>query len=655
MDPTLTAHRAGIYNDGTESGSTSIDTSTSDGDPVTASIDLDTIYQIRFDFRESAGNNFSGTIQLEYNVDGAGWNDVTGTSTNVRAAASANLTDNEVTTQRLGGGGTFDAGRVDEANGQAANPNAGNLNSETTEVLFSVTFRSADLSGGENIDLRIRDTGGVSIGGQTTPLADVDVNAPAQNITPALTTQATTAFNPTIDTIAYITPGFTQQLATAFNPTVTTIEDQDIAPAFVTQLATAFDPQLDLSISPALVSQLVSSFGPTVAPGPVDIAPALVSQPVTAFDPALSIDIPIGFTTQLVIALSPTLQVGPVNIDPAFTQQLVTPFAPTVTQPAEWILSASPNIAASGENTTAQLSAPSGKTTADFDAGRIQDDENPADPIDVTFNNYTEIEWSIEATADAGQVEYQFRVVFNDNPLDSYTVDPRATVSAGLNISPVLTQRLVTPLAPTLATGPVDIAPGLTQNLTTAFAPTVGSVVNVAPGLTQQLSQAFSPTLDTVAYITPGLTQQLATAFAPTVELGAQVIDVALTTQPATAFDPTVTPGLVDISPALVSQLASSFDPVLSTTVNITAGFVTVTTTAFDPSLATGPVDLSPAFVTQLAVAYAPNVFAGALATPGKAGRVAGRRQGLVGGSSTVSNQPAKATRTKGTPHAHVE
>jgi hypothetical protein len=46
------------------------------------------------------------------------------------------------------------------------------------------------------------------------------------------------------------------------------------------------------------------------------------------------------------------------------------------------VLKASSNITASGANTTAQLTAPSGKTTSDFTAGRIQDDENPTDATD---------------------------------------------------------------------------------------------------------------------------------------------------------------------------------------------------------------------------------------------------------------------------------
>lgn len=76
-----------------------------------------------------------------------------------------------------------------------------------------------------------------------------------------------------------------------------------------------------------------------------------------------------------------------------------------------FILSGSPNIAASGENTTAQLTSPDGKDTDDFQAGRIADDENPMDSIDLAIGKYTEIEWCIQATNYAEVDEtYEFRV-----------------------------------------------------------------------------------------------------------------------------------------------------------------------------------------------------------------------------------------------------
>lgn len=47
----------------------------------------------------------------------------------------------------------------------------------------------------------------------------------------------------------------------------------------------------------------------------------------------------------------------------------------------EFVLAASGNIAASGEATTKQLIVPVNKDVWSFVPGRIQDDENPSDPI----------------------------------------------------------------------------------------------------------------------------------------------------------------------------------------------------------------------------------------------------------------------------------
>lgn len=101
------------------------------------------------------------------------------------------------------------------------------------------------------------------------------------------------------------------------------------------------------------------------------------------------------------------------------------------------LLSASANITASGENTTAQLTAPSGKTTSDFVAGRIQDDENPADAVDITTDDYTEMEWSLKANGSvvSDTQVYQFRVTKNGTVLDTYTVTPEWTIGTA-NVAP---------------------------------------------------------------------------------------------------------------------------------------------------------------------------------------------------------------------------
>lgn len=92
-------------------------------------------------------------------------------------------------------------------------------------------------------------------------------------------------------------------------------------------------------------------------------------------------------------------------------------------------LSASTNIAASGENTTFQLTAPATKSTTDFGGGRIQDDENPGDTVDIGADEYREDEWSVEANLDSVYDEtYQFRVLTNGTVIGTYTVDPRLTI-----------------------------------------------------------------------------------------------------------------------------------------------------------------------------------------------------------------------------------
>lgn len=92
-------------------------------------------------------------------------------------------------------------------------------------------------------------------------------------------------------------------------------------------------------------------------------------------------------------------------------------------------ISASSNIAAGGEATTAQLTAPSGKSTSDFVTGRMWDDENGSDSIDITTDDYTELEWCLQAQSPAANSDiYQFRVYKGSTPLDSYTITPEWTI-----------------------------------------------------------------------------------------------------------------------------------------------------------------------------------------------------------------------------------
>jgi hypothetical protein len=96
------------------------------------------------------------------------------------------------------------------------------------------------------------------------------------------------------------------------------------------------------------------------------------------------------------------------------------------------IITASSNITGGGEATTAQLTAPSGKSTSDFVTGRMWDDENGADSIDITTDDYTELEWCFKTQSPATTSDiYQFRVYAGSTPLNTYTVTPEWTIGTG--------------------------------------------------------------------------------------------------------------------------------------------------------------------------------------------------------------------------------
>lgn len=97
----------------------------------------------------------------------------------------------------------------------------------------------------------------------------------------------------------------------------------------------------------------------------------------------------------------------------------------------EIFIAPSANIAAGGEATTARLTAPSGKTTADFVTGRRWDDENGSDAIDITVDDYTELEWCINTQSPAVNGDaFEFRVYAGASALDTYTVTPQVTLGA---------------------------------------------------------------------------------------------------------------------------------------------------------------------------------------------------------------------------------
>lgn len=153
-----------------------------------------------------------------------------------------------------------------------------------------------------------------------------------------------------------------------------------------------------------------------------------------------------------------------------------------------WELSASSNIPASGANTTAQLTAPSGKTTGDFGGGRIQDDENPTDTVDIDSDEYREDEWSIEATADAvTSGVYEFRVLIDGKVQGTISVTPTITISTGAQtVNMGLVSEDDSANAITAVPGAVSVALGLVSEDDSVDAVTPVPANDIAIGLVSE-------------------------------------------------------------------------------------------------------------------------------------------------------------------------
>jgi len=101
---------------------------------------------------------------------------------------------------------------------------------------------------------------------------------------------------------------------------------------------------------------------------------------------------------------------------------------------AEVVLKLSSNIAAGGStSTTYQLTAPAGKSTSDFEAGKITDDTNPLASFNPSSGKYSEWElcFEVKVAKVANNDEIEFRMTNGGTVLDTYSATPKITISTG--------------------------------------------------------------------------------------------------------------------------------------------------------------------------------------------------------------------------------
>lgn len=118
---------------------------------------LDENFLVRFVVDENAGNaNANYSCQLEVRLEGGAYQNVNGSSTIARSFDSTKLTEDADTTQRTGSG-TFLTANMgqDDVDGTAGGQTPDYVGNDEAEFVFCIQGRSADINGGENIEVRL--------------------------------------------------------------------------------------------------------------------------------------------------------------------------------------------------------------------------------------------------------------------------------------------------------------------------------------------------------------------------------------------------------------------------------------------------------------------------------------------------------------------
>lgn len=120
---------------------------------------LDENLLVRFLVKETAGfanANFKPQIQVRLN--GGTYQDVTGSSTIARVFDSTKLIDGNDCTQRIGSGSFLSANAgQDDVDGTAGKNAINYVGNDEAEFVYCFQVRSADVNGGDNVEVRISD------------------------------------------------------------------------------------------------------------------------------------------------------------------------------------------------------------------------------------------------------------------------------------------------------------------------------------------------------------------------------------------------------------------------------------------------------------------------------------------------------------------
>ncbi len=239
------------------------------------------------------------------------------------------------------------------------------------------------------------------------------------SISPSISPSGSPSSSPSLSPSASQSPSVSPSISPSLSPSVSPSVSLSMSPSVSPSISSSVSPSLSLSESPSISPSSSPSLSPSASQSPSQspsVSPSISPSSSLSTSPSGSPSMSQSESASASPSLSPSQSS---SISPSISPSA----SPSVADPP-FVLVDSAYIVASGEDTTFQLTPPGIKDTGSFQAGRIQDDENPADPINLVSDKYTEIEWCIKAT-DETEVDatYEFRVTkvaFNKTSLISW-------------------------------------------------------------------------------------------------------------------------------------------------------------------------------------------------------------------------------------------
>ena len=158
------------------------------------SINVDETFRLRIQVSETNGGNWANTLfKLQSNTEGAGWQDVTAASSNVKSVGSANttwvLTDEDATTEQLAGAQAFVAGVWDDDGATEAGSEI-TLDADAngdTELEWCIQGVGADVDNGDQTTFRVVESDGTAFDNYAqTPTVTWVEAPPAANVPAAM-------------------------------------------------------------------------------------------------------------------------------------------------------------------------------------------------------------------------------------------------------------------------------------------------------------------------------------------------------------------------------------------------------------------------------------------------------------------------------------